>query len=206
MTEKLRVVVIGVSAGGVVALRTLLGDLPADFPLPVLVVQHISAEAGSALPRLLDQLCTISVREADERASIAAATVYLAPPNYHLLLESDGSLSLSADPHVSFARPSVDVLFRSAAEAFGAGVAGVILTGANFDGAAGLKEIKTHGGLAIVQDPADAEYAQMPLAALAATPVDHILPLAQIAALLCKLTAGNAAQPEKETMGECDER
>ena len=186
---KFRAVVIGVSTGGLRALKILLGGLPADFPLPVLVVQHISAETGDGLARVLDELCPIRVKEADEQEEMRPGTVYLAPSNYHLLVESDGFLSLSADPPVSYARPSVDVLFTSAAAALGDSVIGVVLTGANFDGSQGLKAIKAAGGVAIVQDPADAEAPQMPLAALAATAVDHVISLAGMAALLRQLTS-----------------
>lgn len=178
---------IGVSSGGMQALKMLLGELPADFPLPILIVQHISSDAGDGLARLLDELCAIRVKEADEQDKILAGTVYLAPANYHLLVEQGGTLALSADPPVSYARPSIDVLFESAAAAYGPALIGVILTGANFDGSQGLKMLKQAGGVAIVQDPADAAARQMPMAALAATAVDHLLPLAEIASQLKKL-------------------
>lgn len=186
-TRIFQAVVIGVSTGGVFALQKLLGELPADFPLPILIVQHIGPEAGSGLAKLLDERCALHVKEADEQDEILPGTVYLAPPNYHLLVEREGFLSLSADPHVSFARPSVDVLFESAAEVFGPALIGVVLTGANFDGSQGLKAIKQRGGVAIVQDPADAEARQMPRAAMEATGVDYALALESMAALLRKL-------------------
>lgn len=187
-----RAIVIGVSTGGVHALGALLGGLPAAFPIPILIVQHIGAETGDGLARLLDRQSALRVKEADEQDVLMPGTVYLAPANYHLLVEADGLLSLSADPPVSYARPSIDVLFESAAEAFGAQLIGIVLTGANSDGSRGLTRIKRKGGIAIVQDPDDAEAAQMPLAALAATPVDHRLPLTELPALLQKL----AAMPE----------
>ena len=193
MTRTFKAIAIGVSTGGVRALKSLLGQLPADFPLPLLVVQHISPDAGSGMAKLLDDCCAIRVKEADEQDEVLPATVYLAPPNYHLLVERDGRLSLSADRPVSYARPSVDVLFESAAEVYGPGLIGVILTGANFDGANGAKTIKERGGLIIVQDPADAESSQMPTAALAATQADHVLALASMAELLQRLAAGHAA-------------
>lgn len=197
MGSNYQAVVIGVSSGGVQALKKLLGPLPADFPLPILVVQHIGPDAGSGLARLLDEYCLLRVKEADEQDAILPGTVYLAPPNYHLLVERDGCLSLSADPHVSFARPSVDVLFESAAEVFGPQLIGIVLTGANSDGSRGLKSIKQHGGVAIVQDPAGAEARQMPQAAMAATRVDHVVDLDGMAALLRKLAPGCAAVPPK---------
>lgn len=180
-------VAIGVSSGGVQALKRLLGALPPDFPLPVLIVQHISPDAGGGMARLLDDLCAIRVKEADEQDAIEPATVYLAPPNYHLLVESGGFLALSADPPVSYARPSVDVLFESAAAVFGAGLIGIVLTGANYDGARGVQAIKRRGGMVVVQDPEDAETPQMPQAALAAVTPDHVVPLGGMAALLMRL-------------------
>lgn len=184
---KFRAVVIGVSSGGVQALSALLSALPADFALPILIVQHIGADAGDGLARLLDSQSPLHVKEADEMDLPAPGHVYLAPSNYHLLVEPDGHLALSADQPVSYARPSVDVLFESAAEAFGPALIGIILTGANHDGSRGLACIKARGGLVIVQDPADAEAPQMPLAALAATAADHIVPLAALPALLQRL-------------------
>jgi two-component system chemotaxis response regulator CheB len=187
VNSEFRAVAIGVSSGGVQALKKLLGSLPPDFPLPVLVVQHISPDAGNGMAKLLDDLCTIRVKEADEQEPIEPSTVYLAPPNYHLLVERGATLALSADPPVSYARPSVDVLFESAAGVFGAGLIGVVLTGANFDGARGVQAIKRNGGCVIVQDPDDAETPQMPQAALAAVKPDHVVPLAEMGALLQRL-------------------
>ena len=186
-------IAIGVSMGGVRALKLLLGALPGDFPLPILIVQHISPDAGSGLAKLLDDHCAIRVKEADELDPVLPATAYLAPPNYHLLVEQDRRLALSADPPVSFARPSVDVLFESAAEVFGAALIAVVLTGANWDGAAGARKVKARGGLVVVQDPVDAETPQMPAATLAAVKADHVLALAGIPALLQRLAA---AAPE----------
>lgn len=185
--RKYQAVAIGVSSGGMQALKLILGQLPADFPLPLLVVQHISPDAGDGLARLLDELCAIRVKEADEQDKICPATAYLAPANYHMLVDKNGILELSADPPVSYARPSIDVLFESAAEAYGPALIGVVLTGANSDGSAGLRTVKQRGGVAIVQDPEDAAAKPMPLAALAATAVDHVVPLAGIASLLQQL-------------------
>lgn len=175
--------------GGVEALRDLLGGLPSDFPLPLLIVHHLSADSGSNLASMLDAHCAIRVKEADDEEAITSGIAYLAPPNYHMLLERDGTLALSVDLPVNFARPSVDVLFESAAYAFGPALIGVILTGAGSDGAKGLKLIKDKGGLAIVQDPAEAEADSMPRSALAAVEADHVLPLQEICGLLCSLAA-----------------
>lgn len=196
--RRFQAVVVGVSTGGVHALQKLLGQLPADFPLPVLIVQHIGADAGSGLAKLLDERCPLSVKEADEQDEILPGRVYLAPPNYHLLVERDGFLSLSADAYVSFARPSVDVLFESAAAVFGPGLIGIVLTGANYDGSQGLKIIKQKGGTAIVQDPTDAEARQMPQAAIAATGVDYVVALNDMAALLRQLAARPGTIPHDE--------
>lgn len=199
MARTFQAVVIGVSTGGVQALKTLLGSLPVDFPVPVLIVQHISADAGSGMAKLLDDMCAIRVKEADEQETVSAGTVYLAPANYHLLVEKAGVLALSADPPVSYARPSVDVLFESAAEVFGAGLIAAVLTGANYDGARGVQAVKRHGGLVVVQDPDDATARQMPEAALAATAVDHVAALEAMAPLLLRLVVGKpAAQRRRE--------
>lgn len=189
-----RAAAIGVSSGGLQALTALLGRLPADLPLALLIVQHLGADAGDGLARLLDQRCALRVKEADEGEAVRPGTAYLAPPNYHLLVENDGVLALSVDPPVNFARPSIDVLFESAAMVFGPQLIGIVLTGANADGSAGLRTIKAYGGLAVVQDPTEAEATPMPLAALAATPVDHILALQQIADLLIELAPPRQAR------------
>lgn len=184
-------VVLGVSAGGVSALKSLLGALPTDLPWPLLIVQHISPDSDGSLARVLEHGCALRVKEAEEREHIEAGTVYLAPANYHLMVERDGTLALSTDAAVSFARPSVDVLFESAARAFGPALIGVILTGANADGSQGLRAIKEKGGLAVVQDPADAASPSMPLAALAAVQADYVVPLARLGALLQALAGGH---------------
>lgn len=194
MARPFQAVAIGVSTGGVQALKKLLGRLPADFPLPLLVVQHISPDAGNGMAKLLDDVCRLRVKEADEQDLILPGTVYLAPPNYHLLAEHDGMLSLSADRPVSFARPSVDVLFESAATVFGPGLIAIILTGANYDGSQGARVVKQRGGTVIVQHPDDALARQMPEAALAATTADHVVPLDDMAALLVRLATGRATE------------
>jgi two-component system chemotaxis response regulator CheB len=184
---RFRAVVIGVSTGGVEALKMLLGALPASYPLPVLIVSHVSPEAGNGLALLLDNLCDIKVKEADESEAVAPGTVYLAPPNYHMQLEHDGRISLSIDPPVNFARPSVDVLFETAADAMGPALVGLVLTGAGFDGSRGLKAVAMNGGVTVVQDPAGAVADSMPKSAIDAVSPDHVAPLKQLAALLIKL-------------------
>jgi two-component system chemotaxis response regulator CheB len=173
--------------GGIEALQVLLGGLPAHFPMPILIVHHISPEAGSHWPNLFQAHCPLRVKEADEEELALPGTVYLAPANYHLLIEQDCRLALSVDCLVNFSRPSVDVLFESAADVFGPALIGIVLTGAGSDGSRGLKKVKEKGGLAIIQDPADAQTDNMPRNALAAVSADHVLPLRQIAPLICRL-------------------
>lgn len=185
--RRFQALVIGVSTGGVSALKLILGALPADFPIPVLVVTHITPDSDDGLAVLLDMLSSIRVKEADEQERMTPGTVYLAPANYHLLVERDGSLAFSIDAPVNFARPSVDVLFESAADVYGTALIGVILTGAGFDGSKGLLKIKNRGGIAIVQDPADAEMASMPRSALQLLEADHIITLNEMPGLLIRL-------------------
>jgi two-component system chemotaxis response regulator CheB len=184
-----RAVVIGVSAGGIEALTLLLPALPAGFPVPVAVVQHRDPRADNFLAGYLDRLSRIAVSEAEDKEPFCAGHAYLAPAGYHLLLEADRTLSLSVDARVNHSCPSIDVLFESAADVFSGSLIGIVLTGANADGAQGLKAIKARGGMAIVQDPETAQAAAMPRAALAATPVDYVVALAGIAPLLLRVSA-----------------
>lgn len=180
-------IVIGSSTGGMEALRIILEVLPKDFPVPILVVQHISPHSDNYLAKFLDNACKLSVREAEEKEKALPGHVYLAPPNYHILVEKDGFISLSVESRVSYARPSVDVLFESAAEAYNRGLIGIVLTGANSDGSKGLKRIKDCGGLTIVQDPKTAQAEAMPRAAIGATQIDHITGLTEIGPLLIRI-------------------
>lgn len=180
-----RIVVVGASLGGLRALSALLHGLPAGFGLPVVVVQH-RAPGNDGLAAFLQGYSALAVVEAEDKHHLAPGGVYLAPPDYHLLVDSV-QLVLSTDAPVSFARPSIDVLFESAADAHGRGAVGVILTGASDDGAAGLARIRRRGGLGIVQDPEEAACAVMPRAALAAAGADRVLPLAAIAQALVSL-------------------
>jgi two-component system chemotaxis response regulator CheB len=182
-------VVIGVSAGGIEALKVLLSALPASFPLPIAIVQHRDQRSNSFLATYLDTLSGIAVSEAEDKEPLCAGHAYLAPAGYHLLIETDRSLSLSVDPRVNYSCPSIDVLFESAADVFAETLIGIVLTGANADGAQGLKTIKARGGLAVVQDPKTASSTAMPMAALGATPVDHVVDLERIAPLLIRISA-----------------
>ncbi len=185
-------IVLGASAGGLQALKTVLSSLPASFPLPIAVVQHIAERSENFMAELLNRASRIAVKEAEDKEPLSPGTAYLAPPGYHLLMEPDRSFSLSVDERVNHACPSIDVLFESAAEVFGEALIGIILTGANADGAHGLKTIKHYGGLAIVQNPESAEHPVMPKAALAATVADYIVNLERLAPLLLQLTAQEA--------------
>jgi two-component system chemotaxis response regulator CheB len=194
MTYKL--VVVGASYGGFDALRVVLGTLPATFPLPVVVVQH-QGPGSTELASLLQRYTSLVVAEAEDKDVPCAGWVHLAPPGYHLLIDIDG-LSLSVDAPVVYARPSIDVLFESAADVYGAATIGVILTGTGRDGAAGLAQIKHRGGVTIVQDPETALRRMMPEAALAASRVDWMPPLEQIGGRLVALSTDAALPPVAE--------
>ncbi len=184
MRNHYEAVVIGVSAGGFKALHVLLSGLPEYLPVPVMIVQHRQISSDNYFVTSLDKSCRLSVKEADEKEKIMPGIVYIAPADYHLLVEKDKTFSLSVDEHVCFARPSVDVLFETAADVYKAGLIGIILTGANFDGSAGMQKIKASGGLTISQDPENAEVDIMPLAAIATKSVDFVLGLEDIAQFL----------------------
>lgn len=179
-SKQFEAVVIGVSAGGLSALEAVLPALDDSFLMPVLVVQHLSPDSESYLPLHLDVRCALHVKEAEDKELLRPGTVYIAPPNYHLMVEADKTLALSAEERVNFSRPSIDVLFKTAAEVFCDRLVGVILTGANSDGSAGLVKIKQFGGLVVVQAPETAVADTMPTAAIKAVDVDHVLPLGQI--------------------------
>jgi two-component system chemotaxis response regulator CheB len=173
-------IVIGTSWGGLDALSRLLGALHEDVHQPIVVAQHRSPESEDlVLGRLLQHHTRRLVGDADDKTPLEPDHVYLGPPDYHVLIE-DGHLALSTDAPVQFARPSIDVLFQSAADAYGERTIGIVLTGANADGAEGLARIKHLGGVAIVQDPTTSERRRMPDAAIAATAADAVLPLEQI--------------------------
>jgi two-component system, chemotaxis family, protein-glutamate methylesterase/glutaminase len=184
---KYKAVVIGVSAGGMSALGRILPRLPKDFPMPVIIVQHLSPHSDNFMISHFDRLCQIKVKEADEKETIMPGTAYFAPPNYHLLIETDFTFALSVEERVNFSRPSIDVLFESARDAWCSHLVGIILTGASSDGSKGLKKIKDCGGLTIVQDPQEAEVSVMPESAIKLTKVDKVLKIDDIAAFLLTL-------------------
>ena len=180
-------VVLGASAGGFEALLAILKGLPASYPMPLVAVLHLPDSHESKLAELFGYRLALQVREARDKEPLAPGVLYFAPSGYHLSIEDDHSFSLSGEERVSFARPSIDVLFASAADAYGKSLAGILLTGANYDGAAGLAGMQVAGALTIVQDPASAEVPTMPEAALRRMKPDLILSLAQIHSVLLKL-------------------
>lgn len=171
-------------------MSAILSRLPAGFPLPIVVVLHQHRKYESRMHEIFARKCLLKVKEADEKEMLVPGTVYLAPPNYHLLIERDRYLSLSIDEQVNFSRPSIDVTFVSAAESFRESLIGILLTGANQDGAEGILQIKRFGGLAIIEDPATAQVATMPQSAIEKTRVDQVLPLPEIARFLLAITMG----------------
>lgn len=180
-SARAKAVAVGASAGALEALSTLLPGLPAGYPLPVFVVVHLPADRKSLMAGLLQESCRLAVREAEDKEAIEPGAVYLAPPDYHLLIEPDRRLSLSGEEPVLFSRPSIDVMFETAAEAYGPGLVGVVLTGANSDGARGLRAILAAGGAGLVQRPDTALASAMPRAALDACPGALALTLREIA-------------------------
>ncbi|MDF2448562.1 MAG: chemotaxis protein CheB [Bacteroidota bacterium] len=179
-------IVIGVSAGGMNVMKQLFAALPHNFQLPIIIISHIGARSDNQWIHILNNTCSLTIKEADEKEKIRPGFIYFPPPNYHLMIENDKTFSLTIDAKVNYARPSIDVLFESAADAYGRHLIGIILTGSNSDGTLGLQRIKDQGGLTIVQDPSDAEYNPMPKSATSIKP-DHILPFKEILLFLTNL-------------------
>ena len=182
-----QLIVIGCSLGGMHALQTIIKALPKDFCVPIVIAQHRHKNSSEGLPAYFRRSTQYNVVDADDKQWIEPGHVYLAPADYHLLIEKTGGrgeLHLSVDEAVRHSRPSIDVLFESAADAYGAHLIGVVLTGSNEDGARGAKRIKERGGLVVVEDPATAESPEMPAAVAAMVHVDRILPLESIAPFL----------------------
>jgi two-component system chemotaxis response regulator CheB len=177
-------IVIGCSAGGVEALAELLPALPVTFRPSVFIVLHLPRERPSLLVEIFEKRCARPVREADDKEPIEPGTIYFAPPDYHMLVEKDGQIALSADEPVHFSRPSIDVLFESAADVYGERLLGIILTGGNEDGAAGLQAVHRAGGVTVVQQPDSAKVPLMVVSALQRGPADFVLSLPEIAQLL----------------------
>src|ERR1700761_9538107 len=185
--EGIEAIVIGASAGAIQALSRILPALPEKYPFPVLVVVHMPADRSDLLASLFQAKCRMEVKEAEDKEPIRPGSVYFGPSDYHLLVEADRTVSLSSDEPVLYSRPSIDVLFESAADAYGERLVGVILTGANEDGADGLRTIHAAGGIALVENPAEAFASAMPSAALARCPEARSASLDEIAAYLVGL-------------------
>ena len=181
-----RALVIGVSAGGLKALGVILPQLCRDMVQPVIIVQHISPDSDDFLVQHFDKLCCLRVLEVEDKMPVEPGTIYFAPANYHILVEEDLSFALSTQERVRYARPSIDVLFESGAEAFKKDLAALILTGANSDGAHGISAVRQYGGFAIAQSPDTADADVMPRAAIAAG-VDAVVDLEEIAPFINRL-------------------
>lgn len=189
---KVELIAIGASAGGIDALMRIFLELPRPWHLPMVVVLHMPSGRSSQLAEIFSRRLHLPVCEAQDKAPVAAGTLHFAPPGYHLYIERDRVFSLSCDPPVLYSRPSIDLLMSSAADAYGPQLAGLLLTGANEDGAQGMREIALAGGFTAVQDPDDAAMAHMPQAAIAAHPPDQVLPLPALRQLLLKLDGMHA--------------
>ena len=187
-----RAVVIGGSAGAFDILRTILGSLPRSLACPVIIVVHLPPHS-SGLAEVFGSETVLPVKQAEDKEPIEPGTIYIAPPSYHLLIESHRAFALSADPPVHFSRPAIDVLFEAASDVYGADLVGILLSGASDDGAAGLQEIHRAGGITIVQAPSSADAAIMPAAALAKFAPTHIWPPDEIVAGLKRLLNGSRA-------------
>lgn len=195
MTSGYRIVVVGTSWGGLAALRELVSCLPSDLRLPVVVVQHRHKHSDYTLASFLQDRTSLPVCEVEDKMPIEAGRVYVAPADYHLLVEPD-SFALSVDEPIRYSRPSIDLMFTSAAHSFGAATIGVVLTGANADGAEGLKRIVDRGGVALVQEPATAESPTMPAAAIKAVRGAQVMTVTRIGAEVARLAA---LQPERRS-------
>lgn len=190
-----QVIVVGTSWGGLVALKTLVTALPVGFDIPLAIVQHRHRDSDHLLARFLQEHTGLRVGEIEDKQPIEAGRVFIAPANYHVLVER-GHFSLSLDAPVRYSRPSIDVAMISAADAYGHRAVGLVMTGANVDGSEGLRRIADSGGMAVVQDPATAEVATMPQAAIRAVPTARVFPLDRLAAFLGALPSSHPRQPK----------
>lgn len=182
-----QIVVVGASAGAMNAFSILLAHLPADFPVPVVAVCHRQRSPDNFLTEYLASICAMKVQDVEHLESIKPGVIYIAPPGYHVLIDDDYTFNLSLDLPVNYSRPSIDVFFETVADIYGKQAIAIILTGANRDGAAGLKQIKTAGGYTIVQDPKTAETPFMPEAAIKESQIDFVGSLDEIAKHLCDI-------------------
>ncbi len=182
-----KAIVIGASAGGMESISAILKKLPIDFTVPIIIVQHLSPKSKGYMVSYLNKSSELQVKEADEKEKLISGFVYIAPANYHLLIEDDETFSLTVGEKINYSRPSIDLLFETASDVYQDNLIGIILTGANNDGSLGLKKIKERGGLTIVEDPDTAMVNIMPKAAMGATEIDYILGVDNIAKIIMKL-------------------
>ena len=189
MNGRYAITVVGTSWGGLAALRELVSCLPPDLQVPVVMIQHRHKMSDDALPRLLQDRTPLNVCEVEDKMPIEPGRLYVAPADYHVLIEPDSYFTLSVEEPIRYSRPSIDLTFTSAADAFGGRTIGVVLTGANADGAAGLKRIAERGGAAIIQEPVTAESPTMPSAALDAVPKARVMVLSQIGSAIAELAS-----------------
>lgn len=204
--NKNKIIVIGASAGGLFAISEILGNLPSDYPYPIIVVQHRAKDPKDLLEEVLQSRCRLKIKQADEKESIKGGFIYIAPPDYHLLIEKDETFSLSSDEKVHFSRPSIDVLFESAAMTYKDRLVGIILTGSNNDGAEGVKAIQEHGGLTIVQNPNEAQFPFMPISSIETNKVKYIWKLSEIHSHLLNLMERNVEKKDKSTILIVDDK
>lgn len=187
VTRNYEAIAVGVSAGGLEALKKILPRVPEHFNRPIFIVYHVHKTSDDFLAHYLNRISRLSVKQAEDKETVKPGMVYLAPPDYHLLIEWDRTMALSRAEAVNYTRPSIDVLFETAADVYRENLMGIILTGANRDGSEGVKKIKAEGGFVVVQDPETAEIDTMPRAAIAAVEPDLVLSLEKIADFLCNL-------------------
>ncbi len=185
--KRFKAVTIGTSAGGVQLLPTILEPLPENFPIPLIIIQHMKEGGGEFMVEYLDGKCRLKVKEAIQLEKVVAGHVYLAPADYHLYIDDIFNFSLSVDAKVRFSRPSIDVFFEAASKVFTTGLIGIILTGANNDGTDGMRQIKKRGGVTIVQNPDFAEVRKMPESVIVEGVADYILRPSEIAPFLIKM-------------------
>ena len=187
VNKNIEAVVIGASAGGLSALQNICRYLDKTFSKPIVIVQHIHAHSDDFMAWHLNSISPLQVKEAEDKEKLEKGIIYVAPANYHIMIDDNKTISLTTDERVNYSRPSIDVLFESASDVFQDQLVGIILTGANGDGTAGMNSIKQSGGITVVQDPQTAEVRTMPESVLKQVPIDQVLPLEKIAQFLNSL-------------------
>ncbi len=187
--NQFKAVAIGASAGGFKMLPRILVSLPEEFPVPIIIIQHMKEGGGDFMVEYLNERCILKVKEATQLEKVISGHVYIAPSDYHLYIDDSLTFSLSVDEKVRFSRPSIDIFFESASRVFTSGMIGILLTGANNDGTEGMRQIKSRGGVNIVQNPDSADVRQMPESAILEGVVDHVLNPDEITPFLIKMVS-----------------